>query len=261
MPAKPAVKSMPLCHWRATARGSTPDEDGARLMTTRGGLKVLLHWPGPDGGEPWVTFSEATLTAEEVCIHIARKVGITPPCLNLFALFDAQAQVWLPPNHILEVSRDISLTLHFRMRFYFRNWHGTNPQEPAVYRCGPPGAKASSDQAEQGMQLLDPASFEYLFEQGKHEFVNDVASLWELSNEEEIHHFKNESLGMAFLHLCHLALRLGVPLEKVAKKISFKDCIPRSFRQQIQQHNAFTRLRLWILFHRFLRAFQPGHLS
>ncbi|XP_019600427.2 non-receptor tyrosine-protein kinase TYK2 isoform X1 [Rhinolophus sinicus] len=261
MPAKPAVKSMPLCHWRATARGSTPDEDGAQLMTTRGGLKVLLHWAGPDGGEPWVTFSEATLTAEEVCIHIARKVGITPPCLNLFALFDAQAQVWLPPNHIFEVSRDISLTLHFRMRFYFRNWHGTNPQEPAVYRCGPPGAKASSDQAEQGMQLLDPASFEYLFEQGKHEFVNDVASLWELSSEEEIHHFKNESLGMAFLHLCHLALRLGVPLEKVAKKISFKDCIPRSFRQQIQQHNAFTRLRLWILFHRFLRAFQPGHLS
>lgn len=50
-------------------------------------------------------------------------------------------------------------------RFYFRNWHGTNPQEPAVYRCGPPGPKSSSEQAEQGMQLLDPASFEYLFEQ------------------------------------------------------------------------------------------------
>lgn len=46
-----------------------------------------------------------------------------------------------------------------------------------------------------------------------------MASLWELSSEEEIHHFKNESLGMAFLHLCHLALCRGVPLEKVAKKI------------------------------------------
>lgn len=131
--------------------------------------------------------------------------GITPPCFNLFALFDAQAQVWLPPNHILEVSRDTNLTLHFRMRwvkacgkacprvfglfsplnpvflelnrcsalavpfpscrFYFRNWHGTNPQEPVVYRCRPPGAEASSEQAEQGIQLLDPASFEYLFEQ------------------------------------------------------------------------------------------------
>lgn len=46
-----------------------------------------------------------------------------------------------------------------------------------------------------------------------------MASLWDLSSEEEIHHFKNESLGMAFLHLCHLALSHGIPLEKVAKKI------------------------------------------
>ncbi|XP_024412781.2 non-receptor tyrosine-protein kinase TYK2 isoform X1 [Desmodus rotundus] len=252
---------MPLCHWGGTTRGSKPDGDEAQLMTTRGSLKVLLHWAGPDSKEPWVTFSEATLTAEEVCIHIAQKVGITPPCFNLFALFDAQAQVWLPPNHILEVSRDTNLTLHFRMRFYFRNWHGTNPHEPAVYRCGPPGAETSSEQAEQGVQLLDSASFEYLFEQGKHEFVNDVASLWELSSEEEIHHFKNESLGMAFLHLCHLALCRGTSLEKVAKKISFKDCIPRSFREEIQQYNVFTQLRLWIIFRRFLQAFQPGRLS
>ncbi|XP_047558808.1 non-receptor tyrosine-protein kinase TYK2 isoform X2 [Lutra lutra] len=259
--AKPAVKSMSLCHWGATTRDSRPDGNGAQPMATRGGLKVLLHWAGPGGGDPWVTFSEATLTAEEVCIHIAQKVGITPSCLNLFALFDAQAQVWLPPNHVLEIPRDMSLTLYFRMRFYFRNWHGTNPQEPAVYRCGPPGPKSSSEQAEQGMQLLDPASFEYLFEQGKHEFVNDVASLWELSSEEEIHHFKNESLGMAFLHLCHLALCRGVPLEKVAKKISFKDCIPRSFRLQIRRHNALTRLRLRNIFRRFVRAFQPGHIS
>ncbi|XP_035582023.1 non-receptor tyrosine-protein kinase TYK2 isoform X3 [Zalophus californianus] len=252
---------MPLCHWGATTRDSRPDGDGAQPMATRGGLKVLLHWAGPGGGDPWVTFSEATLTAEEVCIHIAQKVGITPSCLNLFALFDAQAQVWLPPNHVLEISGDMSLTLYFRMRFYFRNWHGTNPQEPAVYRCGPPGPKSSSEQAEQGMQLLDPASFEYLFEQGKHEFVNDVASLSELSSEEEIHHFKNESLGMAFLHLCHLALYHGIPLGKVAKKISFKDCIPRSFRLQIRQHNALTRLRLRNIFRRFVRAFQPGHVS
>ncbi|XP_012909622.1 non-receptor tyrosine-protein kinase TYK2 isoform X5 [Mustela putorius furo] len=252
---------MSLCHWGATTRDSRPDGNGAQPMATRGGLKVLLHWAGPGGGDPWVTFSEATLTAEEVCIHIAQKVGITPSCLNLFALFDAQAQVWLPPNHVLEIPRDMSLTLYFRMRFYFRNWHGTNPQEPAVYRCGPPGPKSSSEQAEQGMQLLDPASFEYLFEQGKHEFVNDVASLWELSGEEEIRHFKNESLGMAFLHLCHLALCRGVPLEKVAKKISFKDCIPRSFRLQIRRHNALTRLRLRNIFRRFVRAFQPGHVS
>lgn len=42
---------------------------------------------------------------------------------------------------------------------------------------------------------------------------------------------------------------------------SFKNCIPRSFRQHIRQHNALTRLRLRRVFQRFLRAFQPGHLS
>ncbi|XP_012646109.1 non-receptor tyrosine-protein kinase TYK2 isoform X1 [Microcebus murinus] len=251
---------MPLCQRRGSRRGE-PNADEAQPLAAVGGLKVLLHWAGPGGGEPWVTFSEGSLTAEEVCIRIAHKIGITPPCVNLFALFDAQAQVWLPPNHLLEISGDTSLLLYFRMRFYFRNWHGMNPQEPAVYRCGPPSTEASSEQTEQGVQLLDPASFAYLFEQGKHEFVNDVASLWELSNEEEIHHFKNESLGMAFLHLCQLALHRGVPLQEVAKNISFKDCIPRSFRRQIRQHNVLTRLRLRSVFRKFIRAFQPGLLS
>ncbi|XP_045146268.1 non-receptor tyrosine-protein kinase TYK2 isoform X1 [Echinops telfairi] len=252
---------MPLCQWGATARSSRASGDGAQPVGTGGGLRVLLHWAGPDGGEPWVTFSEGSLTAEDVCLRIAHRLGITPSCFNLFALFNAQAHIWLPPSHILEVPRDSSLILYFRMRFYFRNWHGMNAQEQTVYRCGPPGSQASSHPAEGGLQFLDPASFEYIFEQGKHEFVNDVVSLWELSSEEQIRHFKNESLGMAFLHLCHLALCLGVPLEEVAKKTSFKDCIPRSFRRHIRQRSALTRLRLHNIFRRFLRAFQPGSLS
>ncbi|XP_058146463.1 LOW QUALITY PROTEIN: non-receptor tyrosine-protein kinase TYK2 [Dasypus novemcinctus] len=252
---------MPLCQRGATVQGGRPGGDGVQPAGPRGGLQVLLHWAGPGGGEPWVTFHEDSLTAEEICIHVAGKLGITPPCLNLFAPLRRPAQVWLPPNHILEAPRDTGLMLYFRCRFYFRNWHGMHPQEPAVHRCRPPGAEPSSQEAEQGVQLLDPASFEYLFEQGKHEFVNDRGGPWELSSDEEIHHFKNESLGMAFLHLCHLALRQGVPLEEVAKKISFKDCIPRSFRQHIRRHNALTRLRLRSLFRRFLRRFQPGRLS
>uniref|UniRef100_A0ABK0LFR2 Tyrosine-protein kinase n=1 Tax=Rattus norvegicus TaxID=10116 RepID=A0ABK0LFR2_RAT len=255
------VTSMPLCGRRAASEDSKADGTEAQPLVPTGRLMVLLHWPGPEGGEPWVTFSQPSLTAEEMCIHIAHKVGITPPCLNLFALYDAQAKVWLPPNHVLDTSQDATLRLYFRMRFYFRNWHGMNPQEPAVYRCGFPGAETSSDHAEQGVQLLDSASFEYLFEQGKHEFMNDVVSLRDLSSEEEIHHFKNESLGMAFLHLCHLALNRGVPLEEMAREISFKNCIPHSFRQHIRQHNVLTRLRLRRVFRRFLQAFQPGHLS
>ncbi|XP_060037700.1 non-receptor tyrosine-protein kinase TYK2 isoform X2 [Erinaceus europaeus] len=252
---------MPLWQCGVTSRTNLPDGNEAQRLAARGGLRVLLHWAGPNGGDPWITFNEATMTAEDICIHVAQKVGITPPCFNFFALFDAQTQVWLPPNHVVEITEDSSLTLYFRMRFYFRNWHGMNPQEPAVYRWGPPEAETTSEQSEQGLQLLDPASFEYLFEQGKHEFVNDVVSLDELSSEEELHHFKNESLGMAFLHLCHLALRRGIPLQEVARKTSFLDCIPRSFRRQIRQHNPLVRLRLRTIFLRFICTFPRERLA
>lgn len=66
---------MPLCGWRATSEDSKADGTEAQPLVPTGRLMVLLHWPGPEGGEPWVTFSQTSLTAEEVCIHIAHKVG------------------------------------------------------------------------------------------------------------------------------------------------------------------------------------------
>lgn len=74
-PSRVSCKDMPLCQRRAAAKGSRPHRGRAQPMTDMGGLKVLLHWAGPSGGEPWVTFSKSPLTAEEVCIHIAHKVG------------------------------------------------------------------------------------------------------------------------------------------------------------------------------------------
>lgn len=49
--------------------------------------------------------------------------------------------------------------------------------------------------------------------------MNDVVSLWELSSEEEIYYFKNESLGMVFLYFCYFVFCRGVFVEKVVKKI------------------------------------------
>jgi non-receptor tyrosine-protein kinase TYK2 len=66
---------MPLCQWKAMAKARKPSGVDAQPMASVGGLKVLLHWAGPDGGEPWVTFNEPSLTAEEICIRIAHKVG------------------------------------------------------------------------------------------------------------------------------------------------------------------------------------------
>uniref|UniRef100_A0A8C6YJ13 Tyrosine-protein kinase n=1 Tax=Naja naja TaxID=35670 RepID=A0A8C6YJ13_NAJNA len=235
---------------------------GVEHFSPAGGLRVFLHWKG-EAEEQYQTYIKGTPCAEEICIDIAQKIGITPACFSLFALYDPEAKLWFPPNYVFYVDSDIKITLHFRMRYYFRNWHGANDEEPAIYRSIPRSTDSEdrSYRSEQGNTILDKSSFAYLFEQGKYDFINDIASLKDLHTEQEIHQFKNESLGMAVLHLCHLALKKGISLEEVAEKTSFKECIPRSFCQQIQQNNYLTKFRMKNVFKKFLQRFQQHTLS
>ncbi|XP_032648277.1 non-receptor tyrosine-protein kinase TYK2 isoform X2 [Chelonoidis abingdonii] len=247
---------MSLC--QCAGKHSDSDMEGC-CFSAGGGLKVYLHWSG-EKEERCQTYTQGVLSAEEICIDIAQKIGITPLCYSLFALCDVQARVWLPPNHVFEISKDTNLNLLFRMRYYFRNWHAMSDKEPVVYRNVPRQSDALEDKL-QGGALLDKSSFEYLFEQGKYEFINDVVSLKDLQSEQEIHRFKNESLGMAVLHLSHMALKRGVSLEEVAKKNSFKGCIPRSFCRQIQQNNYLTKFRMRNVFRKFVQRFQRHTVS
>ncbi|XP_059688972.1 non-receptor tyrosine-protein kinase TYK2 isoform X3 [Gavia stellata] len=248
---------MSLC--QCAVKHSESDAEGC-CFSASGGLKVCLHWSGEEERERCQTYAQGTLSAEEICIDLARRIGITPLCYNLFALYDTQSRVWLPPNHLFKISKDTNLNLLFRMRYYFRNWHGMNDKEPAVYR-NVPRQSDSPDEKLQGGALLDKSSFEYLFEQGKFEFINDVASLKDLQTEQEIQRFKNESLGMAVLHLSHIAIKKGISLEEVARKYSFKDCIPRSFYRQIQQNNYLTKFRMKNVFKKFVQRFQRHTVS
>ncbi|KAM9264021.1 non-receptor tyrosine-protein kinase TYK2 isoform 1-T2 [Morus bassanus] len=248
---------MSLC--QCAVKHSESDAEGC-CFSASGGLKVCLHWSGEEERERCQVYARGTLSAEEICIDLARRIGITPLCYNLFALYDTQSRVWLPPNHVFKIAKDANLNLLFRMRYYFRNWHGMNDKEPAVYR-NMPRQSDSPDEKPQGGALLDKSSFEYLFEQGKFEFINDVASLKDLQTEQEVQRFKNESLGMAVLHLSHIAIKKGISLEEVARKYSFKDCIPRSFYRQIQQNNYLTKFRMKNVFKKFVQRFQRHTVS
>ncbi|XP_009881445.1 PREDICTED: non-receptor tyrosine-protein kinase TYK2, partial [Charadrius vociferus] len=248
---------MSLC--QCAVKHSESDADGC-CFSAGGGVKVCLHWSGEEERERCRTYAQGTLSAEEICIDLARRIGITPLCYSLFALYDTQSRLWLPPNHLFEIGKDTNLNLLFRMRYYFRNWHGMNDKEPAVYR-NVPRQSDSPDEKLPGGALLDKSSFEYLFEQGKFEFINDVASLKDLQTEQEIQRFKNESLGMAVLHLSHIAIKKGVSLEEVARKYSFKDCIPRSFYRQMQQNNYLTKFRMKNVFKKFVQRFQRHTVS
>ncbi|XP_075433541.1 non-receptor tyrosine-protein kinase TYK2 isoform X2 [Ascaphus truei] len=253
---------MALC--QCTVKHSDSDMEGCLL--TGAGLKVYLYWS--NGKEQYVSYTQGSTTAEEVCIDIAQKIGITPLCYTLFALYDVQAKYWFPPNRVFKVTRDLNLIIHFRMRYYFRNWHGMHEKQPLVYRNIPKSSDSSEDKRrnEQRGAILDWASFEYLFEQGKFDFVNDVVSLKDFRADHDIHRFKNESLGMAVLHLSHIAINKKLSLEEVAKQISFKECIPKSFCRQIQQNNYLTKFRMKNVFKTFVRRFHlhtvgPGKLS
>uniref|UniRef100_A0A8C5C9B1 Tyrosine-protein kinase n=1 Tax=Gadus morhua TaxID=8049 RepID=A0A8C5C9B1_GADMO len=63
-------------------------------------------------------------------------------------------------------------------------------------------------------------------------------------------------LGMAVLHLSHEAARRECSITEVSDKISFLDCIPKSFSQHIGRNNFLTRLRINRVFANFVRNFQ-----
>ncbi|KAM4880201.1 non-receptor tyrosine-protein kinase TYK2 [Sylvia borin] len=227
------------------------------------GLRVLLHWAGheeeededdddgddgdDEGRGRCRVYAQGSFSAEEICMELAQSLGISPVCCSLFALWDPQRSLWLPPNQ--RIPGGAELQLRFRMRFYFRNWHGLSSSEPRILR----NSASGGGRPRPGAPLLDWASLSYLFRQAKFDFLHDVVSLQEHEDPEK---FQSESLGMAVLHLAHLALEKGVALPQVAKKYSFETCLPASFRRHLRHGPALTRLRLRRLFGRFLRRFQ-----
>ncbi|GCC21114.1 hypothetical protein chiPu_0019581 [Chiloscyllium punctatum] len=238
---------MALCP--CTVMNSDTKLDGCHSSAS--GLRVHLYWSSE--GPQDLVFTEGELVAEDICILAAQKCSISPLCHNLYALYDLKENLWYPPNHVFKIDKDLCLTLHYRMRFYFKNWHGMSEKEPRVYRWTP--KRNDYEKFDQGSPLFDHMSLNYIFSQGKYDFVNGIAPLKEPQNEQELHVFQNESLGMAVLHLSYIAVLSGRSLSEVAKEISFKGCIPKTFRAKIDKCNALTKIRLKRGFRKFVRSF------
>ncbi|KAM4716930.1 non-receptor tyrosine-protein kinase TYK2 [Anableps anableps] len=210
------------------------------------GIHVYLFWSKI--GDRYLSHFDGDVTAEDLCILAAEAVGITPLCHVLFALYNPKTKCWYSPNHVFSPEENSIEVVHYCMRFYFRNWHGLNEKEPTVSRYT---LKSGTDQM--GSPLLDITSLEYLFAQAKHEFVNNVE---EPKSDEENNRFKNESLGMAVLHLSHLSMQKGCTIQEVAGKIGFQNCIPRTFAENISRDNFLTKIRIRRVFTEFVQTFQ-----
>uniref|UniRef100_A0AAX7U952 non-specific protein-tyrosine kinase n=1 Tax=Astatotilapia calliptera TaxID=8154 RepID=A0AAX7U952_ASTCA len=174
------------------------------------GIHVYLFWT--KDGKKYLSHTTGEVTAEQLCISAAETIGITALCHSLFALYNPERHFWYSPNHIFKAEENPSLVLRYCMRYYFRNWHGLNENEPMMCRYPP---KSGS---KRGFPLLDTTSLEYLFSQAKYEFVNEVVQMEYVKTEEEQTRFKNESLGMAVLHLSYQAIKTESTLQDVASK-------------------------------------------
>lgn len=196
-------------------------------------------------------------TAEELCIRAAQECSISPLCHNLFALYDESTKLWYAPNHIITVDDKVSLRLHYRMRFYFTNWHGTNDNEQSVWRHSPKKQKNGYEKKRvpEATPLLDASSLEYLFAQGQYDLIKCLAPIRDPKTEQDGHDIENECLGMAVLAISHYAMMKKMQLPELPKDISYKRYIPETLNKSIRQRNLLTRIRINNVFKDFLKEF------
>ncbi|XP_004068067.1 tyrosine-protein kinase JAK1 [Oryzias latipes] len=218
------------------------------------GLEIQFYSHGPK-----LQYSPGCYIAEDICMAAAKHCSITPLCHNLFALYDETTGVWYPPSYEFKVTDETNLKLHYRMRFYFRNWHGTAEGESPVWRhCISKLRGQGNQKTPEGTPLFDGGSLDYLFEQAKHDFKMGMVPLRNVQSETEQHEIENECLGMAVLAITHNALATNTPMSTIYRDYSYKDFIPESLNRNIKQRNILTRVRINNVFKKFLCDFNNG---
>ncbi|XP_062993931.1 tyrosine-protein kinase JAK1 isoform X3 [Elgaria multicarinata webbii] len=242
---KEDCKAMAFC---AKLRSSKKNEVNTEAQEQ--GLEVAFYLQEKSS----LLYTCGKYTAEELCIESAQKCSISPLCHNLFALFEESRNLWYAPNHVFQIDDKTTLRVHYRMRFYFTNWHGTNENEPSVWRHSPKKPKNSYEK-KQGTPLLDANSLEYLFAQGQNDLVRCFAPVRDPKNDQETHEIENECLGMAVLAITHYAIKKNLRLPELPKDISYKRYIPETLSKNIRQRNLLTRMRINNVFKDFLKEF------
>ncbi|XP_034003066.1 LOW QUALITY PROTEIN: tyrosine-protein kinase JAK1 [Trematomus bernacchii] len=203
-----------------------------------------------------IEYFKGCFTALELCVEAAKKCSISPLCHNLYALYDETTCTWYPPTFEFTITDETSVKLHYRMRFYFRNWHGTTEGESPVWRHCISKLKGglSPKKTPEGTPLLDGASLDYLFSQGQHDFVKGVVPLRISHSEADQHEIENECLGMAVLAITYYNMNM-TPDMSASHEISYKRFIPESLNLNIKRRNFLTRIRINNVFKKFLNEF------
>ncbi|XP_051556477.1 tyrosine-protein kinase JAK1-like isoform X1 [Myxocyprinus asiaticus] len=209
-----------------------------------------IHFYLPDTHQ--ITHLSGTFTAEVLCVEAAKKLGISPLCSSLFALYDEFSKIWYPPNYSFNIDETTRLKLYYRMRFYFTNWHGNSKTSPPVWRHTLKNTEPT------GTAILDVASLAYLYAQSQHDFQSGLAPLRNAQDESDMQQKENECLGMAVMAISHHAVEKHLSICDLGNTYEYKNYIPKVLYQSIRQRNILTRLRISNVFKVFLEEFNKN---
>ncbi|XP_070687931.1 tyrosine-protein kinase JAK2 [Pempheris klunzingeri] len=213
------------------------DREGSQRSSSSTGptLQVHLYFFPATKDATTIHFSSGQISAENVCIQAGEKCGILPVYQSLFGLASADLSFWYPPSHMFNT--DENMQVHFRVRFFFGNWFGQGPRSSYRYSL-------TRDRIN---PVLDYSVIDYLFAQLRSDFVASEAGVSPPLSAQE------ECLGLAVLDLWRIAKERHQSVREVCKTVSYKSCLPKSHRHDIQKRNRLDRYRIRNTLKRFLK--------
>ncbi|CAB1314106.1 unnamed protein product, partial [Coregonus sp. 'balchen'] len=211
------------------------ERGGSQRSGSGSGLQVHLYFlPATKAGTTF-NISSGQISAERVCVLAAKKCGILPVYHSLFALAFDDLSYFYPPTHVFNT--DESISIHYRVRFFFANWFGEGSKTSYRY-CLRRGRISA---------VLDYCVIDYLFAQSRSDFVAGQAGVSPPLSVQE------ECLGLAVLDLWRLAKEHNQSVREVCKTVSYKSCLPETHRQDIQQLSRLARYRIRNTLKQFLK--------
>ncbi|KAK1801442.1 hypothetical protein P4O66_022711, partial [Electrophorus voltai] len=197
-------------------------------------LARLYYSPTTKTGST-LTIPAGHVTAESVCMLAAKTCGVLPVFHSLFALASEDLSYWYPPTHVFKSEE--SVTVHYRVRFFFSGWFGQGSK--ATYRYSlTPGRICA---------VLDYCVIDYLFAQSRSDFICCRGGVCPPRSAVQ------ECLGMAVLDLWQQAKEMNRSPREVCKTISYKSCLPETHREDIERMSRLVRYQIRRMLKRFLQ--------
>uniref|UniRef100_A0A670KCQ3 Tyrosine-protein kinase n=1 Tax=Podarcis muralis TaxID=64176 RepID=A0A670KCQ3_PODMU len=213
--------------------------NAAVSMHTEPLLRVYLyHSQGKMDGD-YLQFPAGEYVAEEICVAACKACGILPVYHNMFALMNQTDRCWYPPNHTFQVEGSTSLTVLYRIRFYFPHWYCNS--NVRAFRYGVSRGAESP--------VLDDIVMSYLFAQWREDFVHGWVKM------PVTHETQEECLGMAVLDMMRMAKEKDQTPLGIYNSMSYKMFLPKCIREKIQDYHILTRKRIRYRFRRFIQQF------